>query len=275
MTFSAGIYSSLNAQMGEYRKERDAENVENKRLKYKLIKKNAEEKGMDISASKIASMLERVSNVVEAHNENSEPPYFQTPGKEKPNHKHSIVSLILRSIRQGELSHLWNQISNKQSNDNKLKQLQSDMKSDTMKEKINAIVEPYVEGKASAQSVADEVASVISGLADEHDIDLDSLADTTLTNATEEEIQKYSSSLKIPSNFDEILKQNYKDPKIIYKISDKSKKMVAPLKGVTLFALTKHGKTTLGVQPHAEKSGTIKPLTISQLEILKTFTPVV
>ena len=108
-SYSVGIGSSLNQQMGAYRLERDAEDTNNRRLRYKMVKKKLEEQGLDTSAQKIASMLTRVSRVIEGE------PSIGKEGTRIPVlNQQSAVEIILKGIRDKNLNEVWQRIVKRQ-----------------------------------------------------------------------------------------------------------------------------------------------------------------
>lgn len=157
MTYSAGIYSTLNQQMSAYRKERNTENTESKHLRYKMAKKQAEDRNMDVSAQRIASMLERVSTAVEEHNESSEPPEFHLKNTIPQKRGHSVVSILLRHIRNGTLGQLWKVASTQSVETDSEKKVQHVMNDQKIKEYANADVTELLEGKITPEAMVDRM----------------------------------------------------------------------------------------------------------------------
>ena len=153
MTLSAGMYSSLNQQMAKYHNERSLENTESKHMKYKIAKQRAEEQGMDTSAQKMAMMLERVSNAVEEHNVLSEAPDF----KEKDPNQHSILSILIKAIRQKNLNALWHNAATIPARSEKMKQVQDVMQNESTKDAVNEVLKSSAPVKEKAEMTIDEL----------------------------------------------------------------------------------------------------------------------
>ena len=224
VTYSAGIYSTLNNQMAMYRKERDAEEVDERRLRYKMLKKRLEDQGMDTSAQRVASMLERVSKVIEG------PEEFGKEGP--PEHKinvtvsKSAVALILKAIKNNDLAAFWKRISQAPGSEH-TKAVQVAMKSSDVKEKINKTMTEYKDGHIDAKEAAEETIETLRNkmppaapdtVIDEVFFDLDSSADTIETGTTiEDEAGKRFGVKELPASFGRIMEGKYTEPKVVYR----------------------------------------------------------